>query len=95
MAETVVVEIFEYECKSSSGWIPDPNLHWCLKSTKEQEQQCQAPEEYVISDKNFAWTSNWRIDKKQYVTDNDGYVIEHINLLCMHIFNLYILYYLL
>ena len=70
MAESVVIEVYESQVNTSlKGWIPDRKHPWTLKSLED----CNPLEDFTLPGGEWNWASNWRIDKKPGVTDEDGW----------------------
>lgn len=70
MSESCVVEVYEYQTYSSSGWKPYRELPWALKANN---QLCKPPDEIKPPSSEWVWTTNWRIDKLTGKTDRDGW----------------------
>jgi hypothetical protein len=71
MTESVVVEIFENQIHlSMKGWIEDRKTPYSLKR---DNSPCKPLEEFSLPGSEWSWASNWRIDKKPGLTDDDGW----------------------
>lgn len=69
MSESVVVELFENQCKTMRGWVDDTKKPWTLKTLV----QCPPPDEYPLPSGDWSWASNWRVDKRPGLTDDEGW----------------------
>lgn len=64
------MELYEYQYKSPvHGWHPDPKFPWTLKTG----ELCNCPDDFKLPGGEWCWGSNWRIDKKPGLTDEDGW----------------------
>ena len=69
MSESVVIEVYENHCKGFQGWKIDTTNPWTLKTL----ERCNPPDDFRLPSGEWTWASNWRIDKKPGVTDEDGW----------------------
>eukprot|EP01038_Epipyxis_sp_PR26KG_P004724 gene4724-6629_t len=71
MSESCVIEVYENQIKSVlNGWVVNNDCPWSLKGTMEA---CKPPDEVTLPSNEWAWTSNWRIDKTAGITDDEGW----------------------
>lgn len=70
MSESVVIEVYENQFNSSlHGWIAEKKSPWTLKSG----ETCHALDDFTLPGGEWGWASNWRIDKKPGITDEEGW----------------------
>lgn len=70
MAESRIVEIFEHEEKSGKVWSSSKDKPWVNRATGET---CPMLEEINTPGAEWNWESNWKIEKRTGVTDEDGW----------------------
>jgi len=69
MSESVVVEVYENQMLAMKGWAIHPKHPWSLKSL----EKCAPPDEIALPGGDWSWASNWRIDKRPGLTDDEGW----------------------
>lgn len=70
MAETAIVEIWEFEeFDRNKNWVSDSQHPW----TSTNFEPCKPPDEYPLPGPEWCWSSNWKIEKKTGTTDENGW----------------------
>lgn len=69
MSESVSIEIYEIQSHHSRGWVSDYDHPWIYPNFED----CKPPDEIDLPGSEWCWVTNWRIDKKPGLTDEDGW----------------------
>jgi hypothetical protein len=71
MTESLVIEVYENQINLSiKGWIADRKMPYSLKT---DNSPCKELDDFSLPSGEWSWESNWRINKKPGVTDEEGW----------------------
>lgn len=75
MTESVCLEIYENQINTSvRGWVADKKTPFSLTDGS----PCKELDEITLPSGGWNWASNWRIDKKPGITDEDGWEYAYV-----------------